>query len=302
MRFCGDKENLSQNILINFTDCDVHIFTKINSEDKISKLSFHSIILGSKQTELRNKFFNNNFNCMIADSGQLNFILDPDISFNDVEKFVEFLYQGSSTMNSKELPSTKFLVDLFNLEVKLEQEEKEDESIQETVKAESEDIKEEMQENKGKIFRCPHPGCFRGYLSEDHWVADSHGHEDGQICGACGKLFNSHVKLKVHYAIHSGRRDFECEECGQKFIKKYSKKVHIATKHMKRKPYICREVDCVKSFAEEGYFKRHLLQYHGIENNDWFPCRFDGCEKFYRRKGDLQNHANEHMAKDLKRI
>ena len=58
--------------------------------------------------------------------------------------------------------------------------------------------------------------------------------------------------MKVHYElVHLKLKNFECEECGMKFFRKYHLDLHRDSKHKdyKDRPFTCHFQDCGRKFV-----------------------------------------------------
>ena len=114
-------------------------------------------------------------------------------------------------------------------------------------------------------------------------------------CNLCKKVFVRELSLQNHMALHT--EEFKCENCNQCFASKFSSYRHICGRTIKKeepedneidKPYKCSE--CLKSFANEDYLKRHMKIHSGQ-----LCCTI--CKKSYARKEELVKHMLECSAK-----
>merc|ERR1712000_369082 len=96
---------------------------------------------------------------------------------------------------------------------------------------------------------------------------------------------NVHIK-SVHLKVK-----FDCEFCDYQSTQKSHLKTHINTVHLKLKPFQCNE--CDQSFGQSGHLKRHVDSVH---KKIRFHCSFDGCNKSFSRKTQLNQHFKLHEA------
>ena len=87
------------------------------------------------------------------------------------------------------------------------------------------------------IYRCPEPCCY-------------YSHRDSN-------------KLRRHYKIHSGERQYKCGLCDKSFNQRGTCMNHIRT-HDDKYKFKCPEYDCDKKFANNQYLKRHAMKEHGL--------------------------------------
>lgn len=111
-------------------------------------------------------------------------------------------------------------------------------------------------------------------------------------CSHCGKILSSLVALKNHEEKHSmpsQNKKFSCDYCGSRFRMKSYLFNHIQNVHVRSK-YVC-------SFCSLGFYKKyemndHVRQFHTMETP--FKCEFEGCNKSFARKKNLNIHRRIH--------
>ena len=87
------------------------------------------------------------------------------------------------------------------------------------------------------IYRCPEPCCYYSHRNSN--------------------------KLRRHYKIHSGERQYKCGLCDKSFNQRGTCMNHIRT-HDDKYKFKCPEYDCDKKFANHQYLKRHAMKEHGL--------------------------------------
>ena len=143
-------------------------------------------------------------------------------------------------------------------------------------------------------FRCGEPGCNKEFRLkhqlETHYLVHSGVKQFG--CEQCGKLFKQIGHLQAHVEeIHETnleRRDFICNLCSKGFpssrkLAYHSRYTHGEKKHQK---YVCNI--CDKSFSR-AKLRPHQMREH--ENNLPFSCQF--CEKRFVSKYYLTRHLKQ---------
>ena len=87
-----------------------------------------------------------------------------------------------------------------------------------------------MQNTKGKLFSCEHPGC--------------------------SKVYSSMFSLKRHQGTHRTDKPFVCDICGKRFVMIQYLKEHSYC-HTKEKSHVCKINGCKKSFRHASDLSLH---------------------------------------------
>ena len=72
------------------------------------------------------------------------------------------------------------------------------------------------------------------------------------VCILCGKEFKTRHDLKIHNAVHTGKRSFTCKQCNKSFTQAGTLGRH-EKHHSDEKPFSCQH--CSKTFHEAGQFE-----------------------------------------------
>jgi len=100
-----------------------------------------------------------------------------------------------------------------------------------------------------------------------------------KLCTICGKMFRN---LEVHVRLHR-RPDYECPDCGRKFVRSDYLKEHRRV-HSNERPFLCME--CGLSFKAPSHLRDHLKSHADVRR-----YRCDQCGKWFRRA----SHRSEHI-------
>ncbi|KAL1257484.1 hypothetical protein QQF64_010728 [Cirrhinus molitorella] len=110
-------------------------------------------------------------------------------------------------------------------------------------------------------------------------------------CEQCGKVFKSHLFLKIHQRTHTGEKPFRCSVCGKGFTQKHTLLVHQRM-HTGEKPFIC--TICSKALSTKHSLVEHMNLH---AENKSFSC--DQCGKSFSQKRQLNSHYRVHTGKAL---
>ncbi|KAM9354762.1 zinc finger and BTB domain-containing protein 24 [Pholidichthys leucotaenia] len=110
-------------------------------------------------------------------------------------------------------------------------------------------------------------------------------------CEDCGKVFKSHLFLKIHRITHTGEKPFHCSVCGKSFTQKHTLLAHQRI-HTGEKPYVC--TVCSKALSTKHSLQEHMSLH---EEKKSFDC--DKCGKTFSQKRQLKSHYRVHTGKSL---
>ncbi|XP_044023602.1 zinc finger and BTB domain-containing protein 24 isoform X2 [Siniperca chuatsi] len=110
-------------------------------------------------------------------------------------------------------------------------------------------------------------------------------------CEDCGKVFKSHLFLKIHQRTHTGEKPFQCLVCGKGFTQKHTLLVHQRM-HTGEKPFVC--TVCSKALSTKHSLHEHMNLH---EEEKSFSC--DKCRKTFTQKRQLKSHYRVHTGKSL---
>ncbi|XP_030574156.1 zinc finger and BTB domain-containing protein 24 isoform X2 [Archocentrus centrarchus] len=110
-------------------------------------------------------------------------------------------------------------------------------------------------------------------------------------CEDCGKVFKSHLFLKIHQRTHTGEKPFHCMVCGKSFTQKHTLLAHQRM-HTGEKPFVC--TVCSKALSTKHSLQEHMNLH---EEEKSFDC--DKCGKAFTQKRQLKSHYRVHTGKSL---
>ncbi|XP_022900157.2 zinc finger protein 558-like [Onthophagus taurus] len=108
---------------------------------------------------------------------------------------------------------------------------------------------------------------------------------ESQLCNFCGKVFETHSKLKIHLKSHSNEKPFICTFCNKRLKTRSNLKQHENI-HRECRRYVCNI--CGKTFNQSSTLRTHL-KLHGDKDQS---CRL--CSKTFCRLADLKTHLRTH--------
>lgn len=114
---------------------------------------------------------------------------------------------------------------------------------------------------------------------------------DGNIydwpeCDICLKQFKKPSALRIHYAIHAGDKNYQCEICSHAFTDKSNLIAHVKTVHEKITRFKCDE--CSKK-----YFYQSCLNKHKIKHDLRYAYKCDKCGKRMKYESSFNKHSCE---------
>lgn len=183
--------------------------------------------------------------------------------------------------------------------------------------------------NKPKeTFPCSHEGCtkqFANKYSLKVHIRRFHEYREYPFkCEICDQAFFKDIQLQNHSFIHSGVLPFKCEICGRRFATNKKCKQHKSyhsiyscdcgetlylwpdlVAHRKiciltMKEFIC-DI-CKKTFSSQTNLNSHQATHKEMAERKIYACEYEGCERIYFYKNNLNHHVTTFHEKKKKKI
>lgn len=110
------------------------------------------------------------------------------------------------------------------------------------------------------------------------------------MCEPCGRYFRNRCYLTQHTnSRHNAARLYKCVKCSKRFVTKANLAEHFA-KHSEKGEFMCQEENCGKRF----HYNTDLMRHGRTHTKELHYCVF--CDKGFVRFANLQHHhQNKHL-------
>uniref|UniRef100_A0A182RLJ5 Protein krueppel n=1 Tax=Anopheles funestus TaxID=62324 RepID=A0A182RLJ5_ANOFN len=102
-----------------------------------------------------------------------------------------------------------------------------------------------------------------------------------QACPVCGKMVS---QISKHMHVHSGGKNFPCNQCGKRFTHRSSMQKHLNI-HRNIRNYQCEY--CEQSFCDRSSLRYHLAKHRGVQR---FEC--EHCDRHFYTSTQWKQHQN----------
>ena len=128
--------------------------------------------------------------------------------------------------------------------------------------------------------------------------------QDDVKCPICCRVFKTNKQLNDHMPVHTGKKDFECEDCGKFYSNKNSLACHKSSKHAPPSALKFQCDECTEKFRSQSLLTQHKKQSHkkkgvpaagegaGVDVGGSHICPL--CGQSFRRMSYLNLHVRSH--------
>uniref|UniRef100_A0A182M2I1 Protein krueppel n=1 Tax=Anopheles culicifacies TaxID=139723 RepID=A0A182M2I1_9DIPT len=98
-------------------------------------------------------------------------------------------------------------------------------------------------------------------------------------CPVCGKTVS---QISKHMLVHNGRKEFSCDRCEKRFVRRSSLQQHLNI-HRNIRKYKCEY--CEQSFCDRSSLRYHLAKHRGVRR---FQCHY--CDRQFTTSSQWKQH------------
>jgi len=143
-----------------------------------------------------------------------------------------------------------------------------------------------------KNFRCDI--CFKTFkvqaeLKEHCFTV--HANESVITCIVCKKKLTTSLSIYTHSVMHSGAREYQCEQCGYAFKTSTGLKEHMVT-HADEKP-IRQCPHCDRKFYSRSQYNAHVMRHTADGGLITYKC--PECDVKFQHKSSYNRHVIRHQ-------
>ncbi|KAI3364933.1 hypothetical protein L3Q82_001113 [Scortum barcoo] len=135
--------------------------------------------------------------------------------------------------------------------------------------------------------------CGKSFESEESLRLHLQTYIRTNDCEVCGKHFDGHKQLEMHMRTHTGEKPYICTVCGKAFAQNGNLMGHMRV-HTGERPYVCSV--CGQSFSFKEYMMAHMRIHTGEK-----PFLCSVCGKGFRQRGTLKTHMMIHTGESTHR-